>query len=123
MRSPSPTPTATASGTCAASSTHLDHIASLGVDTRVVQPVLRLALRPTPATTWRTISPSRRRYGTNDDMVELVARARERGIRVLLDLVGRAHVHRAPWFRPSWPPTGRPGGRPLHLGRRPAGPG
>ncbi len=39
------------------------------------------------------------RYGTNDDMVELVARARERGIRVLLDLVAGHTSIEHPWFR------------------------
>ncbi|KUL25519.1 alpha-amylase family glycosyl hydrolase [Actinoplanes awajinensis] len=39
------------------------------------------------------------RYGTNDDLVELVVRARERGIRVMLDLVaGHTSIEHA-WFQ------------------------
>ena len=39
------------------------------------------------------------RYGTNDDMVELVAQAQERGIRVLLDLVAGHTSVEHPWFQ------------------------
>ncbi|WP_037571272.1 alpha-amylase family glycosyl hydrolase [Phaeacidiphilus oryzae] len=41
------------------------------------------------------------RYGSNADLEELVAQARERGIRVMLDLVPGHTSHLHPWFRES----------------------
>jgi maltose alpha-D-glucosyltransferase/alpha-amylase len=43
-----------------------------------------------------TIAP---RYGTNDDMIELVAKAGERGIKVMLDLVAGHTSIEHPWFQ------------------------
>ncbi|GAA3338311.1 alpha-amylase family glycosyl hydrolase [Amorphoplanes nipponensis] len=77
---------------------HLDHIASLGVDTVWFNPcfVSPFVDAGYDVADYLTIAP---RYGTNDDMVELVARARERGIRVLLDLVAGHTSIEHPWFR------------------------
>jgi glycosidase len=77
---------------------HLDHIASLGVDTLWFNPCFASPFVDAgyDVADYLTIAP---RYGTNDDMIELVARARERGIRVLLDLVAGHTSHEHPWFR------------------------
>ncbi|MFI7541884.1 alpha-amylase family glycosyl hydrolase [Actinoplanes sp. NPDC049599] len=77
---------------------HLDHIASLGVDTLWFNPCFASPFVDAgyDVADYLTIAP---RYGTNDDMVELVARARERGIRVLLDLVAGHTSDEHPWFR------------------------
>ena len=65
----------------------------------MAQPLLRFPDAATPATTspdYLAIAP---RYGNNDDLVELVGKARDRGIRVLLDLVGGHTSIAHPWFR------------------------
>jgi maltose alpha-D-glucosyltransferase/alpha-amylase len=76
----------------------LDHIASLGVDTLWFNPCFASPFVDAgyDVADYLTIAP---RYGTNDDMVELVARARERGIRVLLDLVAGHTSIEHPWFQ------------------------
>jgi len=76
---------------------HLDHIASLGVDVLWFNPcfVSPFVDAGYDVADYLTIAP---RYGTNDDMVELVARARERGIRIMLDLVAAHTSIQHPWF-------------------------
>ncbi len=76
----------------------LDHIASLGVDTIWFNPCFASPFVDAgyDVTDYLTIAP---RYGTNDDMVELVAQAKRRGIRVLLDLVAGHTSSEHPWFR------------------------
>ena len=76
----------------------LDHIASLGVDAIWFNPCFASPFVDAgyDVSDYLRIAP---RYGTNDDMVELVARARERGIRVVLDLVAGHTSIEHPWFR------------------------
>ena len=77
---------------------HLDHLAWLGVNTIWFNPCFASGFVDAgyDVSDYLTIAP---RYGTNDDMVELVAKARDRGIRVLLDLVaGHTSVDHE-WFR------------------------
>ena len=77
---------------------HLDHLASLGIDTVWFNPCFTSPFVDAgyDVADYLTIAP---RYGTNDDMVEFVARARERGIRVLLDLVAGHTSIEHPWFQ------------------------
>jgi maltose alpha-D-glucosyltransferase/alpha-amylase len=51
---------------------------------------------------YRTVAP---RYGTNEDLYRLFARAHAAGIRVLLDLVPGHTSDQHPWFRQSALPT------------------
>jgi glycosidase len=76
----------------------LDHLASLGIDVLWFNPCFASPFVDAgyDVADYLTIAP---RYGTNDDMVELVARARERGIRVLLDLVAGHTSIEHPWFQ------------------------
>ncbi|GAA3221224.1 alpha-amylase family glycosyl hydrolase [Pseudonocardia petroleophila] len=76
----------------------LDHIASLGVDTLWFNPCFASPFVDAgyDVADYLRIAP---RYGTNDDMVELVAKAGERGIRVLLDLVAGHTSVEHPWFQ------------------------
>ena len=64
----------------------LDYIASLGVDTVWFNPCFASPFVDAgyDVSDYLQIAP---RYGTNDDMVQLVAEAKRRGMRVLLDLV------------------------------------
>lgn len=48
------------------------------------------------------------RYGTNDDLRELCAEARRRGIRILLDLVAGHTSSEHPWFQASRQPEPNP---------------
>jgi alpha-glucosidase len=77
---------------------HLDHLAWLGVDGLWLNPTF-----PSPNADWgfdvsdyRGVHPE---LGTLDDLDELVARARERDIHVLLDLVPNHTSDAHPWFR------------------------
>jgi alpha-glucosidase len=77
---------------------HLDHLEWLGVDGLWLNPTF-----PSPNADWgfdvadyRGVHPE---LGTMDDLDELVARARERGIHVLLDLVPNHTSDEHPWFR------------------------
>lgn len=65
---------------------HLDHLEWLGVDAIWFNPCFESPFADAgyDVSDYLRIAP---RYGTNDDLVELVTKARERGIRVLLDLV------------------------------------
>src|SRR5580765_1311857 len=83
----------------------LDHIASLGVDTLWFNPCFASPFVDAgyDVSDYLTIAP---RYGTNEDLVELVAKAGERGIRVLLDLViGHTSIEH-PWFQRELEATG-----------------
>jgi alpha-glucosidase len=77
---------------------HLDHLAWLGVDGLWLNPTF-----PSPNADWgfdvsdyRGVHPE---LGTLDDLDELVARAREHDIHVLLDLVPNHTSDAHPWFR------------------------
>ncbi|MCO8275863.1 alpha-amylase family glycosyl hydrolase [Actinoplanes sp. TRM 88003] len=76
----------------------LDHIASLGVNVIWFNPCFASPFVDAgyDVSDYLTIAP---RYGTNDDMAELVARARERGIRIVLDLVAGHTSIEHPWFQ------------------------
>jgi alpha-glucosidase len=77
---------------------HLDHLSWLGVDGLWLNPTF-----PSPNADWgfdvsdyRGVHPE---LGTLEDLDELVARAVERGIHVLLDLVPNHTSDEHPWFR------------------------
>lgn len=76
---------------------HLDHLAWLGVDTIWFNPCFDSPFVDAgyDVADYLRVAP---RYGTNDDMVALVEAARERGIRVLLDLVAGHTSDRHAWF-------------------------
>lgn len=76
----------------------LDHLQWLGVDTIWFNPCFASPFVDAgyDVSDYLTIAP---RYGTNEDMVELVQDARARGIRVLLDLVAGHTSDQHPWFR------------------------
>ncbi|WP_336921798.1 alpha-amylase family glycosyl hydrolase [Aquipuribacter sp. SD81] len=76
----------------------LDHIASLGVDAIWFNPCFASPFVDAgyDVADYLRIAP---RYGTNDDMVELVEKARERGIRVILDLVVGHTSTEHEWFQ------------------------
>lgn len=77
---------------------HLDHIESLGVDTIWFNPCFASPFVDAgyDVSDYLQVAP---RYGTNDDLVELVEEARGRGIRVLLDLVAGHTSIEHPWFQ------------------------
>jgi len=76
---------------------HLDHLSWLGVDTIWFNPCFASPFVDAgyDVSDYLRIAP---RYGTNDDMVELVQAAHDRGIRVLLDLVAGHTSDQHPWF-------------------------
>ncbi|MCY1141015.1 alpha-amylase family glycosyl hydrolase [Actinoplanes sp. Pm04-4] len=76
----------------------LDHIASLGVNVIWFNPCFASPFVDAgyDVSDYLTIAP---RYGTNEDMAELVVKARERGIRILLDLVAGHTSIEHPWFQ------------------------
>jgi len=83
----------------------LDHIASLGVDTIWFNPCFASPFFDAgyDVSDYLRVAP---RYGTNDDLVELVAAAKQRGIRVVLDLVvGHTSIEHA-WFQRELHATG-----------------
>ncbi|HST66509.1 MAG TPA: alpha-amylase family glycosyl hydrolase, partial [Mycobacteriales bacterium] len=89
---------------------HLDHLAALGVDAVWFNPCFASPFRDAgyDVSDYLRIAP---RYGTNDDMVAFVEAARERGIRVVLDLVAGHTSTEHEWFRRSAASTGpEPGG-------------
>ncbi|WP_380165046.1 alpha-amylase family glycosyl hydrolase [Jannaschia sp. R86511] len=77
---------------------HLDHLQWLGVDAIWFNPCFASPFRDAgyDVADYLRIAP---RYGSNDDMVELVEQARARGIRVLLDLVVGHTSDEHPWFQ------------------------
>ncbi|MFC7304687.1 alpha-amylase family glycosyl hydrolase [Streptomyces monticola] len=106
---------------------HLDHLAWLGINTVWLNPCFASPFRDAgyDISDYLSVAP---RYGTGDDLAELVDEAGRRGIRVLLDLVAGHTSDRHPWFRASaddpgdhryiWAGEGLPGGVP---GRPPGG--
>ncbi|MFE9421353.1 alpha-amylase family glycosyl hydrolase [Kitasatospora sp. NPDC006697] len=76
----------------------LDHLAELGVTALWLSPCFASEFGDAgyDVADYLTVAP---RYGTNADLADLVAAARERSIRVLLDLVPGHTSHRHPWFR------------------------
>ena len=76
----------------------LDYLASLGVDTLWFNPCFASPFVDAgyDVSDYLRIAP---RYGSNEDMVELVAEAKRRGIRVLLDLVAGHTSIDHPWFK------------------------
>ena len=78
----------------------LDHLAWLGVTALWLNPCFASPMRDAgyDVSDYLTIAP---RYGTNDDLVALVGQARDRGIRVLLDLVPGHTSDQHPWFQAS----------------------
>ncbi|MEV8097145.1 alpha-amylase family glycosyl hydrolase [Kitasatospora sp. NPDC085879] len=76
----------------------LDHLEHLGVDVIWFSPCFTSPFGDAgyDVADYLTVAP---RYGTNDDLVRLVAEARRRGIRVMLDLVAGHTSHLHPWFR------------------------
>jgi glycosidase len=79
---------------------HLDHLSWLGVDAVWFNPCFASPFRDAgyDVSDYLTIAP---RYGTNDDMVAFVDAARERGIRVVLDLVAGHTSTAHEWFQRS----------------------
>ena len=77
---------------------HLDHLGWLGVDTIWFNPLLDSPFVDAgyDVADYLRVAP---RYGTNHDLVELVGKARDRGIRVLLDLVAGHTSVELPWFQ------------------------
>jgi len=84
----------------------LDHIASLGVDAIWFNPCFDSPFVDAgyDVSDYLKIAP---RYGTNEDMAELVARAGDRGIRVILDLVAGHTSIEHPWFQRELAADGR----------------
>ena len=79
---------------------HLDHLAWLGVDAIWFNPCFDSPFRDAgyDVSDYLKVAP---RYGTNDDLVAVVDACRERGIRVLLDLVAGHTSDEHAWFRES----------------------
>ena len=76
----------------------LDYIASLGVDAIWFNPCFESPFVDAgyDVSDYLRVAP---RYGSNDDLIELVDKARERGIRIILDLVaGHTSIEHA-WFQ------------------------
>jgi glycosidase len=78
----------------------LDYLQWLGVDTVWFSPCFTSPFADAgyDVSDYFSIAP---RYGTNDDLVAVTDAARERGIRVLLDLVAGHTSDQHPWFR-AW---------------------
>lgn len=78
----------------------LDYLQWLGVDVIWFNPCFASPFRDAgyDVSDYLTIAP---RYGTNEDMIDLVREAKARGIRVLLDLVAGHTSVDHPWFRAS----------------------
>ena len=76
----------------------LDYIASLGVDVIWFNPCFASPFHDAgyDVADYLRIAP---RYGTNDDLVELVEKAAERGMRIMLDLVVGHTSHEHEWFQ------------------------
>ncbi|MEU9473093.1 alpha-amylase family glycosyl hydrolase [Streptomyces avermitilis] len=106
----------------------LDHLAWLGVTAVWLNPCFVSPFRDAgyDVSDYLNVAP---RYGSADDLAELVAEAGRRGIRVLLDLVAGHTSDEHPWFTASandpddhryiWAPEGRPDGFVASPGTRP----
>ena len=77
---------------------HLDYLEWLGVDVIWFNPCFESPFRDAGYDVSDYCSIARR-YGTNDDMITLIAQARSRGMRVLLDLVAGHTSIDHPWFQ------------------------
>ena len=79
---------------------HLDHLAWLGVDAVWLNPCFASPFGDAgyDISDYYAIAP---RYGTRDDLARRVDAARQRGIRVLLDLVAGHTSNEHPWFATS----------------------
>jgi len=79
---------------------HLDHLDWLGVDAVWLSPLFASPFCDAgyDVSDYFAVAP---RYGTEDDLVALVDAARERGIRVMLDLVPGHTSDQHPWFQAS----------------------
>ncbi len=77
---------------------HLDHLQWLGVDTIWFNPCFASPFVDAgyDVSDYLRVAP---RYGTNEDLVQVVEQARDRGIRVLLDLVAGHTSIEHPWFQ------------------------
>ena len=81
---------------------HLDHLGWLGVDTIWFNPLFASPFVE-PGTTSRTTYASRRGTAPTTTSCEPVGKARDRGIRVLLDLVAGHTSLEHPWFQAELP--------------------
>ncbi len=84
---------------------HLDHLQWLGIDTIWFNPCFASPFADAgyDVSDYLRVAP---RYGTNDDLIAFVAAARERGIRVLLDLVAGHTSSEHAWFQAELAATG-----------------
>ncbi|MFJ4715871.1 alpha-amylase family glycosyl hydrolase [Streptomyces sp. NPDC088785] len=108
----------------------LDHLAWLGVNTVWINPCFASPFRDAgyDVSDYLRIAP---RYGTTNDLAELVDLAGRRGIRILLDLVAGHTSDAHPWFRAAvddpgdhryiWTGEGVPEGFVASPGSRPGG--
>ena len=87
-------------GTIAGITAKLDYLASLGVGAIWITPCYKSPMVDNgyDVEDYRQIDPS---FGTMADMDELIARGRERGVRVVMDLVFNHTSERCAWFRES----------------------
>ncbi|WP_034275940.1 alpha-amylase family glycosyl hydrolase [Actinospica robiniae] len=78
----------------------LDYLSDLGVNTLWLSPLFASPFFDAgyDVSDYQAVAP---RYGTEQDLVELVRDAGERGIRILLDLVAGHTSDQHPWFRAS----------------------
>ena len=83
----------------------LDHLQALGVDAVWLSPVYRSPNGDNgyDISDYREINPE---YGTMEDMEELIAQAKSRGIRILMDLVINHTSTDHYWFDRSLPMVG-----------------
>jgi DNA-binding response OmpR family regulator len=88
------------SGTIAGITAKLDHLASLGVGALWLTPCYRRPMVDNgyDVQDYYAIDPS---FGTMGDMDELIARGRDHGIRVVMDLVFNHTSDRCAWFEAS----------------------
>ena len=79
---------------------HLDYLAGLGVGAIWLTPVYASPMKDNgyDVADYRTIDP---RFGTMEDMERLIADARARGIRIVMDLVFNHTSDECPWFAES----------------------
>ena len=87
-------------GTIAGITAKLDYLVSLGVGAIWLTPIFRSPMRDNgyDVADYYDIDPS---FGTMDDMDELIARAGEHGIRIVMDLVMNHTSDENPWFLES----------------------
>ena len=87
-------------GTIAGITAKLDYLASLGVGAIWITPCYKSPMVDNgyDVEDYRAIDPS---FGTMADMDELIARGREKGVRVVMDLVFNHTSEECAWFRES----------------------